>query len=86
MRIFIIFLIGAAFCQASFSEHSVSDNNDYDLKAVGLNESSSEFAKEQFIWRYVPGIGLRKFSAIGAMIKDFKDWERVARWKPWLYY
>lgn len=81
MRIFIVIVLFVSASQSLFSEERSPDSTE-----LSLEEEQSDFAKEEFVWRYVPRVGLRKFSVLGSMIKDMKDWDRVARWKPWLLY
>jgi hypothetical protein len=53
-------------------------------KKLELNETSADLSHEEgFEWRFIPSLGWRKFSPLGAQIKDWNDWKKVRGWRNW---
>ncbi len=80
----IFYLVSFAVVSALYTSHLGAEEmaqNNSDEPALKEKASDLAQAEESFEWRFTPHVGWRKFSRLGAAIKDWKDWERVGAWR-----
>lgn len=71
-------LISTIFATLIFALGGLASNTD-----LSLSDEAADYYHENndqdFEWRYIKGIGWRKFSPEGAMTKDFWDWKKSTK-------